>query len=180
VVWGNCITLRQASNCCQWAEKAEIWTRTGIDTNSSMGMELARSLVISLSKTHPDTVQTPITPRVLGAGNRRTLSFSVCDLFCREIREIRTVELSSNRGCLCAGEYPESAYCFPSLAESNPHAGQAQNTTRHRMLSKFRNLCNHFATKLPSWDHGARIEIRTVLVNAPRIARVTCRSPLID
>lgn len=50
-----------------------------------------------------DTIGTLTAPRVLGAGYRRTLEFLCLRSLCLEIREIRTVELCSNRGCLVRG-----------------------------------------------------------------------------
>jgi hypothetical protein len=95
------------------------------------------------------------------------------------------VELILIGACLTLRGIKTSAFtAFPLLPSLTRTSDKAEDTTRNRILSKIRNLCNHFATKM-SWKpgdvpHGALMASLTVLVNAPRIPNVTCKSPLID
>lgn len=175
-MWGIGKHSGKQANVASGAVKAEIWTRTGIDTTHPWVGSWFWSQVISKCESHRDS-QNATTPRVLGAGYRRTLSFSVCDLFAERSERLERWSVVLTGAALVRGF--RIGLLHPSRAESCPHANQFQNNMRTECCQNFETFVTT-SQRNCHFLHGALIATRTVLVNAPRIASVTLKSPLID
>lgn len=142
------------------------------------GAELARFPVMFDCKHNRDKIRTRAIPRVLGAGYRRTLSFSVFDLFAERSEKLERWSFVLT-GAAFVRESSESAYYVPLLPSPTRTSDKPEDNTHTDYCQNFETFVTTSQQK-HHFVYGDLIATRTVLVKAFLIASVTFKSPLID